>query len=138
MNYRLAVPAALIAAAFAVAPASAQPTKTYTGAEVLAALNKDGDKTLELAEVINAGVKLFEAINPDGDATLESNETVGRITEKDWQRANKDGDKTLEMDEWLSILRKRFARANPDKDGSLDEAELNTKAGQQVILMIMK
>lgn len=136
MSYRLATCAAIMAAAFAVAPAAAQ--QSYTGADVLKKLNKDGDNTLELAEVIDAGVKVFEAINPDGDTTLESNETAGRITEKDWQRANKDGDKTLEMDEWLSILRKRFNKANPDKDGSLDEAELNTKAGQQVILMIMK
>lgn len=138
MNYRLAASATLLAAVFAVAPATAQPAKAYTGADVLKALNKDGDNTLELSEAINAGVKVFEAINPDGDTTLESNETAGRITTKDWQRANKDGDKTLEMDEWLSILRKRFARADPDKDGSLDEAELNTKAGQQVVLMIMK
>lgn len=136
MSYRLATGAALLAAAFAVAPAAAQ--HAYTGAQVLEKLNKDGDKTLELAEAIDAGAKLFAEINPDGDTTLESKETEGRITEKDWKRANKDGDKTLEMDEWLFILRKRFARADPDKDGSLDEAELNTKAGQQVVLMIMK
>lgn len=136
MTYRVAACAALVAAAFAVTPAFAQ--QAASGADVLKKLNKDGDKTLELAEVIDAGVKLFEAINPDGDTTLEDDETKGRITEQDWKSANTDGDKTLEMDEWLSILRQRFKTANPDKDGSLDEAELNTKAGQLVVLMIMK
>lgn len=135
MNFRIAAGAA-IAVALISAPAVAQ-TK-MSGAEIIKKYNKDKDETLELAEVINLGVKLFEEINPDGDTTLESNETAGRITEKDWKRANKDGDKTLEMDEWLSILRKRFEKANPDKDGSLDAAELDTPAGQAVAVMIVK
>lgn len=136
MNFRIVAGAAVAVLALAAAPAFAQ-TK-MSGAEVIKKYNKDNDQTLELAEVINLGVKLFEEINPDGDTTLESNETTGRITEKDWKQANKDGDKTLEMDEWLSILRKRFNKANPDKDGSLDAAELDTPAGQQVLLMIVK
>lgn len=136
MNVRIAAGAAVAALALIASPAVAQ-TK-MTGAEVLAKYNKDGDNTLELAEVIHLGSKLFSEINPDGDTTLESGETAGRLTEKDWKQANKDGDKTLEMDEWLSILRKRFNKANPDKDGSLDAAELDTPAGQKVILMIVK
>ncbi|MGA0533933.1 hypothetical protein [Hansschlegelia sp. KR7-227] len=134
MTFRLAASAAFMGLALSSAPAFAQAS----GADVLKALNKDGDNTLELAEVIDAGAKLFAVINPDGDTTLESGETKGRITEKDWKRYNKDGDQTLEMDEWLTILRARFNAANPDKDGSLDEKELNTKAGQLVVLMIMK
>lgn len=136
MNLRLAAGAALAAIALTATPAFAQ--SKMSGADIIKKYNKDNDQTLELAEVINLGVKLFQEINPDGDTTLESNETAGRITEKDWQRANKDGDKTLEMDEWLSILRKRFAKANPDKDGSLDAAELDTPAGQAVVVMIVK
>ncbi|GLK66405.1 hypothetical protein [Hansschlegelia plantiphila] len=134
MNYRtLAGAAALLAAAFA-------PTASYaaTGAEVIAAIDGDKDGTLDIAEVINAGVKTFIAINPDGDTTLESGETKGRLTAADWKRANRDGDQTLEMDEWLKILRARFTKADPDKDGTLDAKELDTKAGQAVILMIVK
>lgn len=136
MSLRLAAGVALAAFALSVSPGFAQ-TK-MSGAEVLKKYNKDGDQTLELAEVIHLGSKLFHEINPDGDTTLESNETAGRITDKEWKQANKDGDKTLEMDEWLSILRKRFNKANPDKDGSLDAAELDTPAGQLVVLMIAK
>lgn len=136
MTYRLVIGAAIAAVALGAAPAFAQ--SKMSGADVLKALNKDGDNTLEIAEIIAAGVKTFEAINPDGDTTLESGETKGRITEKDWKKANKDGDKTLEMDEWLSILRARVKKADPDKDGSLDAAELDTPAGQAVVLMIVK
>lgn len=134
MTYRLIASAAVAAFAFAATPASAQTS----GADVIKKLNKDSDQTLEMTEIIDAAVKVFEAINPDGDTTLESGETKGRLTEKDWKKANKDGDETLEMDEWLSIARQRFAKANPDKDGSVDAAELDTKAGQNLILMIVK
>lgn len=135
MIYRVAA-AALFAAAFAASPALAQ-TK-MTGAEVVKAIDGDNDGTLDMAEVIHAGSKVFAEINPDGDTTLESDETKGRLTAKDWKKANKDGDKTLEMDEWLSILRARFKKANPDNDGTLDAAELDTPAGQAVVLMIVK
>lgn len=134
MNYRLAAGAAFLSLAFAASPAAGQAS----GADVIKKLNKDKDQTLELPEVIDAAVKVFEAINPDGDTTLESGETKGRLTEKDWKKANKDGDQTLEMDEWLSIVRQRFKMANPDNDGSVDAAELDAKAGQNLVLMIVK
>lgn len=109
-----------------------------SGADTLKALNKDGDKTLEIPEVIAASAKLFHEINPDGDTTLESDEVKGRISGADWKRVNKDGDKTLEMDEWLQITRQRFKAADKNRDGKLTEQELDSKAGQQLILMIMK
>lgn len=126
--------AALLAAAAFITPASA----AMTGAEVVKSLDGDADGTLDMAEIIKAGVKTFQAINPDGDTTLESGETKGRLTEADWKRANTDGDKTLEMDEWLKILRARVKKADPDKDGTLDAKELDTKAGQAVVVMITK
>jgi hypothetical protein len=109
-----------------------------SGAEVLKALNHDGDKTLEIPEVIAASAKLFHEINPDGDTTLESDEVKGRISASDWKRVNKDGDKTLEMDEWLQITRQRFKAADKNRDGKLTETELDSKAGQQLILLILK
>ncbi|RXF73152.1 hypothetical protein [Hansschlegelia zhihuaiae] len=135
MNFRLAAGAAFIAAAFAAAPAFAQ---SATGADAMKKINKDGDQTLERAEIIDAAVKLFEAINPDGDTTLEADEIKGRITEQDWKRVNKDGDETLEMDEWLQIVRQRVKRADKDKDGKLTVEELDSKPGQAVLVMIMK
>ncbi|GLK79921.1 hypothetical protein [Methylopila turkensis] len=122
---------------FVAAPAYAQ-TKTVTGAEVLKTYNKDGDDTLEIAEVIHLASKLYAEINPDGDSTLEPDETEGRLSAADWKRANKDGDDTLEMDEWLSIARKRFNAADKNKDGKLTAAELDSKAGRGVVVMIVK
>lgn len=129
--------AATTALVLSSAPAFAAPT-TMSGADVLKTYNKDGDQTLEIPEVIHLATGVFSAINPDGDTTLESDETAGRLTAADWKRANKDGDKTLEMDEWLSIARKRFAAADANKDGKLTAAELDSKAGQSLILMIVK
>lgn len=135
MNYRVLAAASLAAFAFGAAPVLAQ---TSNGAAAIKSINKDNDDTLELAEVINAGVKTFEAINPDGDTTLESGETQGRLTAADWKKANTDGDETLEMDEWLKILRARFKAADKNKDGKLTAAELDSKPGQGVLVMIVK
>lgn len=134
MNYRVSVSAALLALAFSAAPAFAQAT----GADAIKSINKDSDDTLEIAEVIDAGAKVFAAINPDGDTTLESGETEGRLTKADWKKANTDGDETLEMDEWLKILRTRFKAADKNKDGKLTAAELDSKAGKGVLVMIVK
>lgn len=132
-TFRLLAGAAVL---FAVVPAMAQTIPS--GADVLKTYNKDGDATLELSEVIHLSSKLYAEINPDGDQTLEPDETKGRLTAKDWKAANKDGDDTLEMDEWLSIARKRFARADKNKDGKLSAAELDSKAGRGVVVMIAK
>lgn len=136
MSYRFAAAAALVAASFAASPVLAQ--SQMSGADVIKKIDGDNDGTLDVAEVINAASKVFAEINPDGDTTLESGETKGRLSAKDWKKANKDGDETLEMDEWLSIARKRFKAANPDNDGTLDAKELDTPAGQQVVVMIVK
>ncbi|BBE73920.1 hypothetical protein [Oharaeibacter diazotrophicus] len=132
---RTLVSAALAAAGLA---ALCSPATAVTGKEALAQLNKDGDDTFEIVEVIDWGTQLFSAINPDGDTTLEPDETEGRLTEADWAAVNKDGDQTLEMDEWLSIVRSRFEAADADKDGKLTEAELDTPAGQSLLLVLIK
>lgn len=133
MKLTLKIGAAVAAFAFAATPALAA-----TGADVIKSINKDKDDTLEIAEVIHAGVVTFAAINPDGDTTLESGETKGRLTEKDWKKANKDGDDTLEADEYLQIVRARFKAADANKDGKLSAAELDSKAGQALVVLIVK
>lgn len=137
MNTSLKLAAAVIATALAT-PASAQTMTKASGAELLRELNRDGDQTFEIPEVIALATKTFHDINPDGDTTLETDETEGRLTTKDWKRVNKDGDETLEMDEWLSIARTRFAAADANKDGKLTAAELDSKAGRAVVLVIVK
>lgn len=128
----------LLASAALSLTIGAGPASAKSGAEILKALNHDGDQTLEIPEVIDLATKLFSAINPDGDTTLEPDETEGRLSKADWKAVNRDGDETLEMDEWLSIARKRFRAADKNKDRKLDEKELDSKAGQKLILMIAK
>ncbi|MFG1377899.1 hypothetical protein [Xanthobacter autotrophicus] len=109
-----------------------------SGKDALALLNKDGDDTFEIVEVIDLGTKLFVAINPDGDTTLEKDETKGRLTDADWKAVNKDSDQTLEMDEWLAVVRARFNAADTNKDGKLTVKELDAPAGQKLLLLIVK
>ncbi|MDI4654875.1 hypothetical protein [Xanthobacter autotrophicus] len=109
-----------------------------SGKDALALLNKDGDDTLEIVEVIDLGTKLFVAINPDGDTTLEADETKGRLTDADWKAVNKDADKTLELDEFLAVVRARFNAADTNKDGKLTAKELDAPAGQKLLLLLVK
>lgn len=127
----------LLLAATALIATAGQAAAT-SGKEALALLNKDGDTTFEIVEVIDWGTQLFSAINPDGDTTLEPDETEGRLTEADWAAVNTDGDQTLEMDEWLAIVRDRFNGADADKDGKLTEAEIDAPAGQSLLLTLIK
>ena len=109
-----------------------------SGKDALAALNKDGDDTLEIVEVIDLGTRLFVAINADGDTTLEQEETRGRLTDTDWKSVNRDADKTLELDEWLAVVRARFNAADANKDGKLTAKELDSPAGQKLLLLLVK
>lgn len=129
--------AAVVAGALAsavLAPAAA----ATSGKAALAQLNKDGDGTLEIVEVIDLGTKLFKVINTDGDTTLEADETKGRLSPEDWALVNKDGDQTLELDEWLMVVRARFNAADANKDGKLTEAELDAEPGQKLLLLLVK
>jgi hypothetical protein len=109
-----------------------------TGAEVLKMLNRDSDQTLEIAEVIDAAIKVFGQINLDNDLTLDRKEAEGRLTDADWKAINKDNDNTLEMDEWLTIVRQRFNAADANKDGKLTAQELDSAPGQLLIKLIVK
>ncbi|MCK0196631.1 hypothetical protein MWN34_06850 [Ancylobacter sp. 6x-1] len=129
---------AAIGLAGLVATGLAAPALAASAADVLAAAGKKPTDTLTVQEAIDLGTKLFSAINPDGDTTLEPDETEGRLTKKDWAKVNKDGDQTLEMDEWLGIVRARFNAADKNKDGKLTVKELDSKAGQQLILVLVK
>ncbi len=104
----------------------------------MATLNPDGDGTVDLAEALAAGAKLYAAINTDGDETLEPDETTGRVEGDDWTAANPDGDETLEMDEWNAVIEARLKAADPDNDGSVDEAEFATPEGQKLLQVIQQ
>jgi len=134
--FRLGAAAALTG--FISLGAMASASAATSGKDALALLNKDGDDTLELVEVIDLGSKLFVVINPDGDTTLEKDETKGRLTDADWKAINKDADQTLELDEFLAVVRARFKAADANKDGKLTATELDAPAGQKLLLLLVK
>jgi len=109
-----------------------------SGSEVLKQLNHDSDQTLEITEVIDAATKLFNQLDTDHDKTLDRRETAGRLTEADWKAVNRDNDNTLELDEWLTIARKRFDAADTNKNGKLTAQQLDSPAGQSLVLVIIK
>jgi hypothetical protein len=109
-----------------------------SGSEVLKQLNHDNDQTLEITEVIDAATKLFNQLDTDHDRNLDRKETAGRLTQADWKAVNRDNDNTIELDEWLTIVRQRFNAADANKNGKLTAQELDSPAGQSLVLMMIK
>ena len=114
------------------------PAFALSGAEALKALNRDADETLEIPEAIAAATALFNQLDPHHDMTLKQAQTTGRVSAQDWKRFNNDGDQTLELDEWLALTRERFNKADTHKHGKLTAAELDSPAGQSLILLMIK
>ena len=79
---------------------------------------------------------LFAKLNRDHDGTLDKRELAGRLSAKELAAADPDHDGTLTSDEYLAVVEQRFNAANPDKDGTLDAKELNTRAGQALLLLM--
>jgi Ca2+-binding EF-hand superfamily protein len=105
-------------------------------AAALAALDKDNDGTLDLAEVKDAAASMFDQLEKDSDATLDSKEIGVRIGKKEFKGADPDDDGTLTKDEYLGLVEKLFDAADPDKDGTLTAKELKSKAGRALLRLI--
>jgi len=88
--------------------------------------------------VIDAATKLFKQLDTDHDRTLDRKEMEGCLTEADWKAVNRDNDNTLELDEWLTIVRQCFNAADANKDGKLTAHELDSPAGQSLVLVVIK
>jgi Ca2+-binding EF-hand superfamily protein len=114
------------------------PASATSGAEALKVFNSDSDKTLEITEVIRAATAVFNHLDPHHDITLKQAQTTGRLTEQDWKRFDTDGNQTLELDEWLKVVSERFNAADANKDGKLTSAELDTPAGQSLLLLMIE
>src|SRR6202023_265650 len=70
-------------------------------AAALAALDKDNDGTLDLAEVKAAAASVFDRRDKGSDATLDRKEIGGRADKAQFQEADPDHDGTLTKDEYL-------------------------------------
>jgi Ca2+-binding EF-hand superfamily protein len=73
-------------------------------AAALAALDKDNDGTLDLAEVKAAAARVFDTLDKDSDATLDRKEIGGRAGKTQLQQADPDHDGTLTKDEYLDLV----------------------------------
>ena len=60
-------------------------------AGTLAALDKDNDGTLDLAEVKAAAASVFDKLDKDSDATLDSKEIAGRARRQDTVQPGRPG-----------------------------------------------
>jgi hypothetical protein len=105
-------------------------------AAALAALDKDNDGTLDLAEVKDAAGTVFDKLDKDSDATLDRKETGGRVGEKEFKEADADHDGTLTKDEYLGLVEKLFNAADVDNDGTLTAKELKSKTGRALLRVI--
>jgi Ca2+-binding EF-hand superfamily protein len=112
----------------------ASSSKSFAG--TLAALDKDNDGTLDLAEVKDAAASVFDKLDKDSDAMLDRMETGGRVGKKEFNQADADNDGTLTKDEYLGLVEKLFNAADADKDGTLTAKELHSKAGRALLRLI--
>ncbi|MGB6177090.1 MAG: EF-hand domain-containing protein [Methylocella sp.] len=112
----------------------ASSSKSFAG--TLAALDKDHDGTLDLAEVKDAATSVFDKLDKDSDAALDRTEIGGRVDTKEFKGADPDRDGTLTKDEYLGLVEKLFNAADADKDGTLTAKELKSKAGRALVRLI--
>jgi hypothetical protein len=101
------------------------------------ALDTDKDGTVDLAEAKKAASDLFDRLDRDHDGTLDKRELAGRLTAKEFAAADPDHDGTLTKDEYLAVVEQRFNAANKDSDGTLDAKEFSTRAGRNLLRLLM-
>jgi Ca2+-binding EF-hand superfamily protein len=111
-------------------------TKSFAKSSQIAALDKDHDGTLDLAEAKDAASALFDKLGKDKDGTLDAKEVGRRIGKKEFKEADPDNDGTLSKDEYLALVEKLFNAADADKDGTLDAKELRSKPGRALLRLI--
>jgi len=117
-----------------VGPAQAA---TQTAAEKMKAWDPDNDGTMDLAEANNAAGVMFDSLEGDNDGTLDRKEMAPtKVDKKTFNKADPDTDGTLTKGEYLTIVESRFRAADPDNDGTVSVAELKTKAGKALALLL--
>lgn len=98
------------------------------------AYDADHDGSLDLAEVKKAAEAKFDRLEKDKDGTLDRKEIAGLGISMKAGDPDKDG--TLDKAEYMVIVEQRFRAADPDKDGTLSYAELKSKAGRKLLLLL--
>lgn len=110
---------------------------TDSMAERMKTWDPDNDGTIDLAETNKAAEAKFDSLESDQDGTLDMKEMSStEIDKKTFSKADPDKDGTLTKVEYLTIVEARFKATDPDNDGTVSVAELETDAGQALVLLL--
>lgn len=134
MTSKFALGLAGVAAAFIALAAPAQAA--HKACAIIAKHDRNGDGKLNVFEAKRAGKAAFAALNPDGDWTLEYAEVSNRIGPKTFAKYNRIGRKGLDKVEWSRLVKARFHAANRDGDRTIECDELHTPAGERLLAVI--
>ena len=137
MKSRIAISLAAIAAAgFAALAAAPAALAGNHACSIIGKIDRNRDGKLDVFEVKRAGKAAFAAINKDGDRTLEHAEVRERIGPKTFDKYNVIKRKGLDRVEWTRLVKSRFHAANADGDRTIECDELKTKAGHRLLAVI--
>jgi hypothetical protein len=106
-----------------------QPALAASADDLVAKLDKDSDKTLDLNEVKAAASAHFDRLDTDADHTLDAKELSGIVGQKTFKQADPDNDGTIDKAEYLKLVEQLFKKADVDHDGTLDAHEFSSKSG---------
>ena len=104
--------------------------------DALTRLNTNQNHLLEEAEAQAGGRKLFAEFDKSGDSVLQPEELKGRLGAAVLKAADPDADGALNLQEYAALLTARYKSANTGFDGLVDVRELNSLAGQLLLVMI--
>ena len=104
-------------------------------ADALTRLDTNQNHLLEEAEA-QAG-KLFAELDKSGDGLLQPEELNGRLGAAVLKAADPDADGALNQQEYAALLTARYKSANSGFDGLVDVSELNSLAGQLLLVTIL-
>ena len=128
--------AALAAAGFAAFAAAPVAEAGHHTCSIIGKYDRNRDGKLDVFEVKRAGKATFKAINKDGDRTLEHAEVRDRVGPKTFDKYNVIKRRGLDRIEWTRLVKARFYAANRDGDRTIECDELKTKAGHRLLAVI--
>ena len=134
---KFAVTALMLGIAGALTTIGPAQAATHSAAENMKSWDPDNDGTIDLVETNKAAGVRFDSLEGDHDGTLDRKEMRStKVDKKTFNKADPDNDGTLTKDEYLTIVAARFKAADPDNDGTVSVAELKTKAGKALALLL--
>jgi Ca2+-binding EF-hand superfamily protein len=100
-----------------------------------AAIDRDGDGTIDLDEAKQAGAAAFQHLDRHQTGKL-SRAQIGRlrVSRAEFSWADRDHDGTLDKDEYLALVERQFRAADTDHDGTLSRVEFKSALGLRRLL----